>query len=219
MHNYQEQLHAQIVTFDRYLQTMVQRRAQERNSDCAITFMEDHPDDLDLDHLVESRARVLETSKSEAVSEERRFDFLSEATFIVPEPTPPSCSGSHESGKEKSVRYVQFAFMKRTFYMDLPNSTIFPAEVHRLMRDRSGFFYLRQRRWSFMTFEEWREVVHDHDPLQKEYLNVDTRCAAEDMAYVIYNLWRFPLDWQFYYHALRFNQGKRRPWERTGTVK
>jgi hypothetical protein len=97
--------------------------------------------------------------------------------------------------------------MKHTFYMDLPNNTLFPAEAQRLFRQRSGFFYVHERRWWFMSLERWQKLVRDFDPVQKEYLNADTRSAAEDMAFVFYTLWRFPLDFPLYFRRFQFTGG------------
>jgi len=38
------------------------------------------------------------------------------------------------------------------------------------------------------------------------------------MAYILFTLWRFPLDWQFYRRTLVFNGRKKRVWEGVGPV-
>jgi hypothetical protein len=107
--------------------------------------------------------------------------------------------------------------MRQTFCVDLPNNTIFEPEVARLMRERSGFFFLRNRRSPWMSFESWQKAVREWNPLGKEYLNADTRSAAEDMAYIVFELWRFPLDWQLYYRSCSFGS-RRRKWAKDGPV-
>jgi hypothetical protein len=53
------------------------------------------------------------------------------------------------------------------------------------------------------------------DPLQKIYLYRDEQSAAEDMAFVVFQVWNFPVDWPLYIKAAafqtkhRFELGKR----------
>jgi hypothetical protein len=55
------------------------------------------------------------------------------------------------------------------------------------------------------------------NPLQKIYLYRDELSAAEDMAFVRFQVWNFPLDWCWYvtaaaFHAkYRFEQGRPSP--------
>ena len=130
----------------------------------------------------------------------------------------PITGSGHGDGRRDSDRYLQFAFMKQTFYMDLPKNTLWPDEARQLLSQRSGFFYLRDRRFPWMSFDAWHGLVSTWNPVQKEYINSDPRTAAEDMAFILYTLWRFPLDWQFYHRALVFNRRKKRDWEGEGPV-
>jgi hypothetical protein len=62
----------------------------------------------------------------------------------------------------------------------------------------------REHRWPFHSFEQWQEEVRDWNPVQKEYPSSDTRAAAEDMAYVFFDLWRFPPEAPLYYQVAFF---------------
>jgi hypothetical protein len=42
------------------------------------------------------------------------------------------------------------------------------------------------------------------DPLQKIYLYRDEQSAAEDMAFVVFQVWNFPVDWPLYIKAAAF---------------
>lgn len=213
MCNYPEQLESRMAVLDRYLQTMVRGRSRMRKGDSFITFSDTPPDELTSPSLAAARQCEL------VAVEQRSLAADSPApgdTILRPAPTTPVPAGS--SGSRGHSRYVQFVFMKRTFFIDLPNETLFPAEAGRLLRQRSGFFYLHQRRWWFDTYEHWLDEVKNFDPVQKEYLNADTRAAAQDMAFILYTLWRFPLEWPLYYRANRFEFGRPGDWEGVGRV-
>ena len=73
-----------------------------------------------------------------------------------------------------------------------------------IQRDRSGFFYLRDvPRWTLL-----KEDVAGHNPFRKVYLYGDERSAAEDIAYIFFDLWKFPVDWQFFVYAALFPNAK-----------
>lgn len=211
MCDYSSQKEIRIRRFDRYLQEMVRRRRDERKSDCFATFMEEPPDGLPLDELEAAKALSPELVIADSVDFDGGGGQPADQTISVPQ-NPLEGDGIRGS-EPKSDRYLQFVFMKRTFYMDLPNNTLFAAEAQRLFRERSGFFWVHDRRWWFQTMESWQSLVSTLDPVNKEYLNTDTRSAAEDMAYILYRLWRFPQDWQFYVRANRFEGRKLRDWE------
>jgi hypothetical protein len=87
--------------------------------------------------------------------------------------------------------------------MDIPQDTLFADEAQKIMRRRSGFFYLRDR----PQFTLYGEDVDGHDPFRKVYLYGDERSAAEDMAFIFFTIWRFPIDWRFYVTAAAFGDG------------
>lgn len=208
MIDYRELLEGRVAVFDRQLQTLVLRRSKERASDCFIIFSGDPLEDQTTKELEVAKALQLSLVAAEGDGSGGAGDRAAR----------DESGGRGDGSSDGLSHYVQFAFMKRTFYMDLPNLTLFQPEGERLLRERPGFFRLRDRRWSFMTFEEWTETVAELDPTQKEYLNADTRTAAEDMAYILYTLWKFPVDTPLYFKAMRFARGARKGWEGCGLV-
>lgn len=173
----------------------------------AITFCDSPPDGSGTPALEDAKAKSLVF----AAAMESGADGNAAAD------TKPEDRGAADGSGAGNDRYIQFAFMKDSFYLDLPNETLEAAEARQLL-SRPGFYRLRHRRWPWMCHREWLESVQKHDPVQKEYLNSDTRTAAEDMAFVLYTLWKFPVDWQFYFRALRFHGRRNRDWEGTGRV-
>jgi hypothetical protein len=100
---------------------------------------------------------------------------------------------SEEVGDEPG-RFVQFCVSDRDFWMDLPNTTLDPAEGNLLVRRQSGFFWVHDH----PDAGNWQRTIRDFDPVNKIYLPGDVRCAAEDVAYVFFTLWKFPVDWRLY---------------------
>lgn len=120
-------------------------------------------------------------------------------------PDPMAALKSNDDGwrAEKSKRFVQFSFERHWFCMDLPNSTLFSPEAEQILCERSGFFWLRD----LPQFTLYGEDVEGYDPFRKIYLYGDERSAAEDIAYVLFDVWKFPVDWPFYVTASAFGDG------------
>jgi hypothetical protein len=109
---------------------------------------------------------------------------------------------------ESSARFVQFSMEKNWFCLDLPLQTLYRAEAEQILRCRKGFFYLRDR--PQFTLNE--EDVQGYDPFRKVYIYGDEESAAEDMAFIFFQVWRFPVDWRFYVTAAAFGD-KKTKWE------
>ncbi|GEM_PF-3972919 len=62
------------------------------------------------------------------------------------------------------------------------------VEAERLRRNRSGFFYVRER----PAFSLHDEDANGFDPFRKVYLYGDEQTAAEDLAHVLYRVWDMP---------------------------
>ena len=98
--------------------------------------------------------------------------------------------------------------------MELPNNTVFPPEVEQILRRSMGFFWAQGRpdlRWVRRC---WKDMLK-WNPLQKVYLYRDEETAAEDMAFILFQVWKFPVDAPLYVKAAafdtqhRFENGKR----------
>ena len=116
--------------------------------------------------------------------------------------------------RKRHSRYIQFAFMRDCFHLDLPNNTVFPREVEQIVRCRQGFYWAKHRtalRWVRSNWEDIAEL----NPLQKVYIYRDEESAAEDMAFILFQIWHFPVDSPLYVKAAsfhtdhRFERGKR----------
>ena len=207
MLDYHELLQRRIAVFNQLLQEMVRRRADEDDGDdCGITFNEyppgsDHNRTLGASRVVTPALALAGTSAG--------------ATYESGSGMPGEPGPAREP---ESNRFVQFSFERKTFAMDLPKQTLWPGEARLLIARRSGFFWVRDRKFPNISAENLARLVEDFDPVAKEYLNADTLCAAEDMAYVFYTLWKFPVDWQFYRRCMRFRKRRRRAWEGDGPV-
>jgi hypothetical protein len=102
-------------------------------------------------------------------------------------------------------RIVQFAFMEHGFYIDLPDTTLTPVEAKRLVAERPGF--------NFALYNPQKRLgERQYDPVQKQYRYAEQRTAAEDAAFVFFDLWRTPVDRWIKIHASAFEI--RRRWER-----
>jgi hypothetical protein len=120
--------------------------------------------------------------------------------FSVPAPREirPNIGGSEN-------RIVQFAFMEGGFYLDLPDTTLTLGEAKRAVAERPGFAHALNR-------TQKRLGERQFDPVQRQYLYSQQRAAAEDAAYVVFDLWQTPLDAWIKVEASAF-EGEDR-WER-----
>jgi len=109
---------------------------------------------------------------------------------------------------DSQSRFIQFSFERDWFCMDMPLQTLYRAEAEQILRSRQGFFYLRDR--PQFTLNE--EDVEGYDPFRKVYVYGDEDSAAEDMAFIFFQVWRFPVDWQFFVKAAAFGD-KKAEWE------
>jgi hypothetical protein len=116
---------------------------------------------------------------------------------------------SHEEkvGFPGRGRWVQFAFMKDHFYMDQPDTTLTVMEARRLIVDRPEFaFVLGDPAKGVAEYES------TFDPVQRTYSYAELRVAAEDTAFIFFNLYGLPVETWLKVKAESFD-GKRQ-WER-----
>lgn len=65
-------------------------------------------------------------------------------------------------------------------------------------------------------FRLCEEDIEGDDPFRKIYACGDEPSAAEDMAFIFFDVWRFPVDWRFYVSAAAFGGNHR--WEQGAPV-
>lgn len=83
-------------------------------------------------------------------------------------------------------RLVQFCFQEKWFAIDVPSTNIDPAEAERIVRQRRGFYREAERPGVGVTTSV-NDLVQ-FDPIGKKYIYGDEREAAEDAAYVLYDV-------------------------------
>jgi hypothetical protein len=193
MTTYVDEKGRRIEQFTQYLRLMGLRRHKVVKGDCFVIFDESAPEDVGDLHIKESAAIKIDCSANGGSASGRNDPVESSLADWMP---------------GESFRYVQFAFMRDCFYLELPNNTVFPNEVELILQQRLGFYYAKNRpdlRW---TRANWKDIVK-WDPLQKVYLYRDEESAAEDMAFILFQVWKFPVDWRWYIKAAAFHTGRR----------
>ncbi len=103
------------------------------------------------------------------------------------------------------TRIVQFAFSSDGFYLDLPDTSITLAEAKQLVSTRPGFRF---------ALDKPRKTLGERqfDPVQRQYSYSQRRVAAEDTAFVFFDLWQTPLDAWIKVAASSFDRSDQ--WER-----
>jgi hypothetical protein len=197
MNEYREIRDRRIEQFASYLRLMRCRQRDITSGHSFIIFSESGTDrNADTPALDRSRAAALPIAVSlrGVLDSGDPFD-VSVGDF---------CDEPLKDGYEPdpSHRFVQFSFNPRYFDIDLPDTTLYQAEAAEILACRPGFFYVKDRR----QFEHHPEEVTEFNPLRRVYVYGDDRLAAEDMAFIWFDLWRFPVDWRFFVTAAAFHE-------------
>ena len=200
MPTYLDEKSRRIAQFAEYLRHMGLRRHKVAKADCFIIFNEEPPEDAESPKLKESVAI--------------KADCLVDGGSASGGPGDAGKLPPRGEPKELPARYIQFAFMRDCFYLELPNNTVFPHEAGQIFRHRLGFYWAKNRpdlRW---VRANWKDML-TWEPLQKIYLYRDEESAAEDMAFILFQIWHFPVDMPLFIKAAsfhtrhRFEHGKR----------
>ena len=190
MPTYAEEKRRRIEQFAQYLRLMGLRRHKVTKDSCFIIFDESPPEDAESPSLKESVAIEVDCRAEGGPASGRSR----------------SAKGSQRRSysKKRRSRYIQFAFMRDCFYLELPNNTVVPRETDQIFRHRLGFYRAKNRpdlRW---VRRNWEDIVK-WQPLQKIYLYRDEESAAEDMAFILFQIWHFPVDSPLYVKAAAFH--------------
>jgi hypothetical protein len=197
MNEYREIRDRRIGQFARYLRLMRRRQQDIASGASFIIFSErgtDHGPDTSV--LDRSRAAVVPIG----VSLHGGLDHAD--PFDVSVGGPPGQPSEDGYEPDKSHRFIQFSFNPRYFDIDLPNTTLYQPEAAEILACRPGFFYVKDRR----QFEHPAEDVPEFDPVRRVYVYGDDRTAAEDMAFIWFAVWKFPVDWRFFVTAAAFHE-------------
>ena len=192
-----------IEQFAGYLKKMDHRAHEEVCGSCFIIF-QDRPstNDSGTAALTETKKLLLELAVG-ALNKAgiAGVTILDESSLIeLPD------AGWKED--DSQVRFIQFSFEKNWFCLEMPLQTLYRSEAVMIVRSRKGFFYLRDR----PEFTLKGEDVDGYDPFRKVYVYGDEHSAADDMAFVFFQVWRFPVDWRFFVKAAAFGD-KKIDWE------
>ncbi len=185
-----------IAQFAHYLRLMRMRR-QRVVDDCFIIFDEQDPKDADRPTIRESAAI--------------KINCLAGGSSTGEGPVGDELPPEGWRGVDSPPRYIQLAFGRASFYLDLPKTTLFPNEAEIILQQRTGFSWARNRPDLRYVRSNWEDVV-SWDPLQKVYLYRDEDSAAEDMAFVLFQVWKFPVDSPWYVKAASFHSGHQFEW-------
>ncbi|MEI8373341.1 MAG: hypothetical protein WCJ35_10985 [Planctomycetota bacterium] len=190
MPSYTEEKRRRIEQFAQCLRLMNLRRQKVVKHDCFIIFDEAPPEDAGSPKLKESVAIKADCIADGGSPSGRLGDF----------------KGLLKPGKSRKrrSRYLQFAFRRDCFYLELPNNTVFPQEAQQIFQYRLGFYWAKNRpdlRW---VRANWEDIL-TWEPLQKIYLYRDEESAAEDMAFILFQVWKFPVDSPLYIKAASFH--------------
>jgi len=213
MYDYRGEMERRIQQFARYIALMDERTRVLAKRSCFLIFGEKGDDQETSEHYTAVAARAPQPALALAGRPVGTLFGGPELTSIqmlpnadeswderAPEIRPP--------WKKERTRFVQFLFRRRLFAMDLPNTTIYPPEARRLYCERSGFV----REAEAGVRNSFPEHVEQFDPITKAYIHSDAISAAEDVAYVFFVLWRFPVDSAFCVKASSFRGPYK--WER-----
>lgn len=203
MFDYRAEFDRRVEQFVSYLDRMHERAHEIAHGPCFIIFEERKPsasgDEPELTEVKERELAIV----TEKFGDTRNIvpDLGDEILFV-------DLPDEGWRGDDSGNRYVQFSFERNWFCMDMPLETLFRPEAEQILRDRMGFFYLRDR----SQFTLYGEDVEGHDPFRKVYVYGDERSAAEDMAYIFFTVWKFPVDSRLYVKSAAFS-GKHE-WEK-----
>lgn len=187
MNEFREELERRIAQFTHRLKLM-HRRRHRWNQPCYIIFDEDSG-------YGDGNARRLKAAKSRPVR--AGIGSLSESPDFTGDADDYGLPTGGWRCEDSLRRYVQFCWSRDWFCMDLPRQTLTRYEAGLILRDRSGFFYVGEQD----TFTNFKDDVPRYDPFQKVYVFRDEAAAAEDMAWILFQLWKFPVDTRLYVTA------------------
>ena len=213
MHDYRGELERRIREFARYSELMDERTRTIAKRSCFLIFSEKQDSRETSVHRTTVVARTAQPvlayagSTLEAILGGPNLSSMQ----ALPDTDKPRDYVPPAGGplrRKEPARFVQFLFRRRFLAMDLPNTIIYPPEIRRLCRERSGFV----REAEVGIRNSFPEHVKRFDPITKSYIYGDALSAAKDVAYLFFDLWRFRVDSPLYVKASSFRGPYK--WER-----
>ncbi|MCE9582758.1 MAG: hypothetical protein K8T20_09715, partial [Planctomycetes bacterium] len=187
-----EERRRRVLQLENYLALMSRRVRQEGKGE-SYAVIDEEPE-VGAENGMRLAGRVRAAASVDDVAEQRDDQRNDPDPYFVREPDPWTV-------RERSLRFMQFGFCEKWFFMEMTISTLAASEAARLLDERTGFRYAGTGQpWGYRT-----TLVRRHDPFGKVYLYGDEGVAAEDAAWVWFNLWKFPLDSALLVRAASFD--------------
>lgn len=203
MTDYTQELRRRSAQFAGYLKKMYHRAHEEVQRSCFIIFQERlSRKDSGYDELKASVSPSLELVMV------GRGDAESDSVTLTDEYPFSDIPTEGWKQNNSSPRFIQFSIERTWFCLDMPLQTLYRPEAEQILQCRKGFFFLRDR----PQFTLKGEHTEGYDPFRKVYVYGDEESAAEDMAFIFFQIWKFPVDWRFYVKAAPFGS-KKSNWE------
>ena len=198
--DYRTELERRIGQFRHYLEPMDHRAHEVAQGTCLLVFENRRPDGDSGKQAREERQPAL-AAVAAAFGEVRGTGGPEGGPSL---PDPPEEGWREDDGR---LRFVQFAFERDHFYVDLPRQTLSFEEAMEVLWYRRGFFYGRERYRDIP-----RKEVEDFDPFRRVYLYGDEGQAAEDAAFLFFRVWGLPVDSPLY--VTSWSSDGKHGWER-----
>lgn len=199
MFDYRGELERRIAQFTGYLKPMNHRAHEIAHGSCFMIFEERRTKGESTTALAEKREFALQAVQSAF----RECGALNDPDVGNSRDLPDEGWRDDDSRN----RFIQFAFENNWFCVDMPLQTLYRPEAEEILRYRQGFFDLADR----PQFTLHGEDVEGFDPFRKIYLYGDEQSAAEDMAFIWFQVWKFPVDARLFVTSAAF--GGDHQWE------
>lgn len=123
----------------------------------------------------------------------------------------PGRESEEQSEESEKHRIIQVMFNEDWFFMDLQfPMTLSAAEAKEISSKREGFSLAsKDKDWELLN--SVGEVSDASDALMKVYAYGQEREAAEDVAFVVFEIWKLPMDSPLYAWAESMSMAQR--WE------
>jgi len=199
--DYRGTLGRRIAQFHRYLKPMDRRAHEEAHGPCYAVFENRHPDG-------DFGGQATEEEQPALAAVAAAFGEVGGSGGPAPgRPELPELPEEGWRGEDERARFVQFAFERDWFCMDLPRQTLSFEEALGVLWHRKEFFYLRDKPQFTLQGEP-----EGYDPFRRVYLYGEEGQAAEDTAFLFFRVWGLPVDSRLYVSSASFSGAYE--WER-----
>ena len=160
-----------------------------------------------LDPVAERNRRVAQLARYLKLMQERRKAQDDGSCFLI-------CNVGDETGEAASdgdPLTLQFCFKDKWFAVDIPSTCVQPADARKILR-RRGFYREADRPDVGLSN---KQQIAEFDPIGKKYIYGDEREAAEDAAYILFDVWQLPPDKELFVSAFSSEGAK---WEKNALL-